>query len=418
MKPMKVLMLSKEYPPNVYGGAGVHVNYLARTLGELMEVEVRCFGDQNSKRDKLRVRGFSGRLDSPDTAGNNRENNEPSVRKARQFNRVLQPMATDLSIVNQPIEADIIHAHTWYTFLAGFLGKQLYDLPLVTTVHSLEPLRPWKREQLGNGYRLSSWMEKTGLENSDRVIAVSRAMKEDIVKYYEVEKKRVEIIYNGIDLNQYQYTEKTHRIEEFGVDPEQPYALFVGRITRQKGIIHFMEAIKHIREDLQIVLCAGAPDTDEIEQEMTSRVNHLQQERGNIIWINQMVDKETVIQLYSQAEVFVCPSIYEPFGIINLEAMACRTPVVASAIGGIKEVVVHGETGLLVEFTPQGEQDNEPADPAAFARGLARGVNTLMDDPELRQQMKDNGRQRVEEKFSWSRIAARTRDLYQELAGL
>lgn len=395
---MKALFLTKEYPPNIYGGAGVHVDYLTSALQEIMELEVRCFGEQKKKEDNLVVEGYNSEWQF-----------------TGKFQKVLTPLATNLLMVDKKINAGVVHAHTWYTFWAGFLFKKLYNIPLVTTVHSLEPLRPWKQEQLGNGYLISSWMEKMGLENSDRVVAVSRGMKEDILKHYDIPEERVKVIYNGIDLHQYQYTESNKARLKYGIDLTKPYILFVGRITRQKGIIHLLNALKYIKDGVQVVLCAGAPDTEEIKREMTEKVSEIQKIREGVIWINEMVPKEAIIELYSQAAVFVCPSVYEPFGIINLEAMACKTPVVASAVGGIKEVVVDGETGFLVSFTRKDEISNEPEDAETFSRELARKINILLNDEKLQKEMALKGRERVEKYFSWEAIARQTKELYREV---
>ncbi len=320
----KVMMLTKEFPNNIYGGAGVHVDYLSKNLSNIMDVEVRAFaGEEELVEDNRNANAYTSW-------------DEMSKNTDKRFIKALEALSIDLAMAKDRVDADVVHCHTWYTFMGGFLAKKLYNIPLVTTIHSMEPLRPWKEEQLGNAYHLSSWMEKTAVEDSDKVIAVSKGMKEDILKYYDVDEEKVEVIYNGIDLDQYQYTASTEYREEYGIDLNKPYVLFVGRITRQKGIIHLVNAIKDINEDAQIVLCAGAPDTEEIEREMTEKVTAIQEDRDGVIWINEMVSKEAVIEFYSNATVFCCPSVYEPFGIINLESMACNTPVVASAVVGIK----------------------------------------------------------------------------------
>lgn len=399
---IKAAFFTREYPPYIYGGAGVHVDYLTRALTELINIEVRSFGDQNEEEEQIKVKGYRS-WDELNQGSNNK------------YKKVLEPFSVNLAMVKEPLEVDLVHAHTWYTFMAGFLAKKLYDIPLVTTIHSLEPLRPWKKEQLGNGYKVSSWMEKTGLEFSDRVIAVSREMKKDILKHFEINENKVKVIYNGIDLQQYQETNSTVYREKYGIKLDQPYLLFVGRITRQKGIIHLVNAIDDIRKDVQIVLCAGAPDTEEIAREMEKKVSSIQSKRGGVIWINEMVSKDAVIELYSNATVFVCPSVYEPFGIINLEAMACRTPVVASSVGGIKEVVVDGETGFLVKFEGREDAGNEPVDPLAFSQALAEKINLVLSDRKLQERMAASGRKRVEEFFSWESIARQTLKLYQEI---
>ncbi len=402
MSDIRVTILTREYPPYVYGGAGVHVDYLSRALGNLMGVEIRAFGDQDTIVKGIKVKGYLpwGEL---------------SMVSDQRFKKVLDPLSVGLAMIKDTFLSDLVHAHTWYTFLAGKLAKMLYNLPLVTTIHSMEPLRPWKAEQLGSGYRVSSWMEQTGLEFSDKIVAVSREMKKDILKYFDVNDDDIEVIYNGIDLQEYQLSENTFYREKYDIKLDKPYILFVGRMTRQKGIIHLVNAIKDIHEGVQVVLCAGAPDTVEIEQEMVNKVNVLQEQREGIIWINEMVSREAVIEFYSNAAVFVCPSVYEPFGIINLEAMACETPVVASAVGGIKEVVVDGETGFLVEFKAVDEITGEPEDPEGFSRNLAQKINIIIEDQDLQQRFGENGRARVEKYFSWNSIAQQTMEMYESL---
>jgi starch synthase len=310
---------------------------------------------------------------------------------------------------------DVVHTHTWYVSMAGYLAKKLYSVPFVLTTHSLEPLRAWKAEQLGSGYAMSSWMERTAILDADAIIAVSQGTKTDILRAYpEVDPDRIHVIYNGIDLAEYQKTEETKALVDYGVDPAVPYLLFVGRITRQKGVTHLVDAIRHLPADTQVVLCAGAPDTPEIAAEMRKKVQDAQQHHKRIVWIEKMVTKREAIQLYSNARVFCCPSVYEPFGIINLEAMACRVPVVASATGGIKEVVVEGKTGYLVPFD-QDPVTSFPRDPETFARDLASRSSELMADPEKCQRFGEAGRRRVEEQFSWTAIAHQTIELYERL---
>lgn len=396
---MKALFLTNEYPPNVYGGAGVHVDYLSRELARLMQVEVRCFGDQKSEQGNLTVRGFE--LDAGSfTCPKPLRSVFGAVRRCTDFNTA-------------NIDADLVHCHTWYSHFGGILAKMNYGLPLVITTHSLEPLRPWKREQLAGGYDFSVWVEKTALEMADAVIAVSAQTKSDIERLFNVRPERLHIIYNGIDLEEYGKTDSTAALNRFGIT--RPYVLFVGRITRQKGIIHLVRAIEHVDEGFQIVLCAGAPDTPEIGEEMKAAVAEVQAKRRGVIWIDEMVDKPTVRELYSNASVFCCPSIYEPFGIINLEAMACETAVVATAVGGIKEVVVDGETGFLVPIDPMNEAPFEPREPARFERDLAARINQLMGDPALCARFGRAGRKRAEEKFGWAAIAQQTKALYETL---
>lgn len=398
---MKALLLSNEYPPYTYGGAGVHVEYLSRELAKLMDVEVRAFGDQKISKPHLTVKGFPLNTDSFDCP--------------KPLRSVFGAMQRCVQFNSAGLDASVVHCHTWYTHLGGILAKINYGIPLVITVHSLEPLRPWKREQLGGGYDFTCWVEKTALEMADAVIAVSRETKRDIQRLFDIPDERIPIIYNGIDLEEYSKVETRAAIKRLGIDPMKPYILFVGRIARQKGIIHLVNAIKYMNPGFQIVLAAGAPDTTEIADEMKSAVGRAQQHREGVIWIGEMIDPKTKIELYSNAAVFVCPSIYEPFGIINLEAMACGTAVVASAVGGIKEVVVHGETGLLVPLDQMKESPFEPTQPDRFARNLADAVNSLMADPAKREAFGKAGRRRAEAKFGWDAIARETADLYSSL---
>ncbi|SHI71975.1 glycogen synthase [Algibacter luteus] len=399
---MKALFYTREFPPYVYGGAGVHVEYLADELSKLMDLEVRCFGDQNSNEGSLSVKGF------PFEDGIFKDADD-------KLKSVFKTLSTSLHMNADVVDADVVHCHTWYAHFAGIVSKLCYGTPLVITTHSLEPLRPWKREQLGRGYDASSWVEKTAIEMADALIAVSEETKEDVIKHFNVDENKVKVIYNGINLQQYVQTSKSSTLDEYKVDKNKPYVLFVGRITRQKGIIHLVNAIKYLDPDTQIVLCAGAPDTPEIGKEMESAVNEVKKSRDNVIWIDKMVTKEEIIQLYSHADVFCCPSIYEPFGIINIEAMACNTAVVASAVGGIKEVVVDGETGILVPLEQQTEAPFEPINPDKFSRDLAEGINKVISNEALRETMAKNGRKRVEDYFDWVAIAKQVEELYKTL---
>jgi starch synthase len=401
---MKTLLLTNEYPPSTYGGAGVHVEYLSRELAKIMDVDVRAFGDQRVDEPHLQVRGF-GVDTSTFRCPNNLTSVFGAVRRCTDFN-------------SAGIDAQVVHCHTWYSHFGGILAKLNYAIPLVITVHSLEPLRPWKREQLGHGYDFSAWIEKTAIEMADAVIAVSEGTKADVLRLFDVDEKRVRIIYNGIDPEEYRPVPERDALAEYGIDPEKPFVLFVGRIARQKGIIHLVRAIRYFAPGFQVVLCAGAPDTPEIATEMKQALAEAERSRPGVIWIDKMASKRAIYQFYTHAAVFCCPSIYEPFGIINLEAMACETPVVASAVGGIKEVVVDGETGFLVPLQQMAESPFEPIDPDRFARDLAEKINVLMADPELRRRFGKAGRRRAIEKFSWSAIAGQTKNLYEELVGL
>lgn len=399
---MKALFYTREFPPYVYGGAGVHVEYLANELSKLMNMEVRSFGDQEVPSESLSVKGYEFEHSDFDTAD-------------KKLKAVLQTLRTCVNMNIAPVDADIVHCHTWYAHFAGIVAKLCYGTPLVITTHSLEPLRPWKREQLGHGYEASSWIEKTAIEMADAVIAVSEETKVDVLKYFDVDASKIKVIYNGINLSEYKVTSGTSTLERHHINSEKPYVLFVGRITRQKGIIHLVNAIKYIDEDTQIVLCAGAPDTPEIAKEMENAVAEVTKIRKNVIWISEMLPKPEVIQLYSHASVFCCPSIYEPFGIINLEAMACETAVVASAVGGIKEVVIHNETGLLVPVEQQSVAPFEPLNPEQFSRDMAESINTIIKNDELRRAMEIAGRQRVEDVFDWTAIAKQVYELYQTI---
>jgi starch synthase len=399
---LRVGLLTREYPPYVYGGAGVHVEYLSRELARSIDVEVHCWGDQSFDDGNLHVRGAQPW-------------NLITEGPPEKFKTALETFSLNLAQVQSLAGIDIVHTHTWYVSMAGFLAKKLFGVPFVLTTHSLEPLRAWKAEQLGSGYAMSSWMERTGILDADAVIAVSQGTKADILRAYpEIHPERIHVIYNGIDLNEYQKTADTAALTTCGVDPSRPYVLFVGRITRQKGVTHLVDAIPHLPPNTQVVLCAGAPDTPEIAAEMREKIERARAVNPRIIWIDKMLPKPEAIQLYSNCSVFCCPSVYEPFGIINLEAMACRAPVVASATGGILEVVVDGVTGYLVPFDHD-PVTSFPLHPDKFSRDLAAKISAVLGDPGKARQFGDAGRKRVEEKFSWTAIAEQTIQLYREL---
>ena len=397
----KVALFTNEFPPNVYGGAGVHVEYLSRELAKLVEVDVRSFGEQDVHEGNLRVKGYGAWSEA-------KENTNP------RFGGALDAFHRDLAMAKDTLDAQVVHCHTWYADMAGVLAKKLWGVPLVVTIHSLEPLRPWKVEQLGNAYHLSSWMERTAIEEADAIVAVSQETRNDVLRFFDVPPEKIHVIHNGIDLAQYRNNPATDALTARGVDPSRPFVLFVGRITRQKGIIHLVNAIPAIDPSLQVVLCAGAPDTKEIGAEMAERVAEVSKNRQGVIWIQEMLPRADVIQFYSHAAVFCCPSVYEPFGIINLEAMACETAVVASAIGGIPEVVVPHETGLLVDL-PLQEGSFEPVDSARYAHDLAAAINQVALDQATRERYGKNGRKRVEDYFSWTAIAERTLAMYRTL---
>jgi starch synthase len=400
---MRIALLSNEYPPHIYGGAGVHVDYLARELVTLENgnhfLQILCFGEQKARSENNLVQGITSREDLPFQDSRHK--------------KLFDALYRNLVMAGSVKEADLVHCHTWYTHFAGCLLRELLDIPLILTVHSLEPHRPWKEEQLANAYAVSTWLEKTALLNADGIIAVSRSMKEDVQQLYGVSPDRIRVIHNGIDLDHYKPTFDREIIRSYGINPDKSFILFVGRITRQKGILHLVNGLPHIERDTQIVLCAGAADTEKLSGEMKQRVEEVRASTNNqIIWIPEFLPEDHMVVLYSHASLFVCPSVYEPFGIINLEAMACNTPVVASAVGGICEVVVHNETGMLVDFD---RGDNlEPKRPEQFSRDLATAINQLLTSPEKLKAMGIESRKRVEQHFSWENIAQQTLEYYRE----
>ena len=391
---MKALLLTREFPPEVYGGAGVHVEYLARELAQRIDLEVRCFGEP---REAPGVYAFSPWAELADASS------------------ALQTMSVDLRLAAHAEGVDVVHSHTWYTIFGGHLTKLLHGVPHVVTTHSLEPMRPWKTDQLGaGGYALSSFCERTGIESADAIVAVSNAMRGDVRSAYpQVDPSLIEVVYNGIDTHQYQPDPKTDALQKHGIDPDLPTVLFVGRITRQKGIVHLLDAALEIAPEAQLVFCAGAPDEPEIERATRERAAKVRERRSNVVWIEEMLPKPEVIQLLTHATVFCVPSIYEPLGIVNLEAMACEAPVVASAVGGIPEVIVDGETGLLVPVALGA--DGNPTDPARFASDFAAKVNELLADPDRAKRMGKAGRVRAVDEFSWGAIAEKTIALYERL---
>lgn len=408
---MRITLLSNEYPPYVYGGAGVHVEYLSKALSRLAgagnRVDILCFGDQNHQEPSLSARGLkpSGSFPSQNA----------------QYAKLMDTLARNVMMSGSVEASDVVHCHTWYSHFAGCILRNLFRIPLVLTTHSLEPHRPWKVEQLGNAYHVSTWLERTAYQNADGVVAVSQSMKADVHDLYGVPHDRIRVIPNGIDVDEYQSSPNPELLRSHGVDPEKPFVLFVGRITRQKGVLHLINAIRHLKRGTQVVLCAGAPDTREIGEEMTRKVEEARQDSAHpIVWIEKMLPKKEIIAFYSHAAAFCCPSVYEPFGIINLEAMACGAPVVASKVGGIPEVVVDGDTGFLVPFAVKNDTagpaaEFEPKEPARFSADLAASLNLLLDSPERRKAMAAKARKRVEDQFAWSQVAARTHQFYQEL---
>ncbi len=387
---MRIGVLTREYPPEVYGGAGVHVDHLVSELRQRCQVEVHCFG--------------APRPDAPHFTVHN-HTVAPGLAAA---NPALQTLSVDLAMADALSGVDLVHSHTWYANLAGHLARTLHGVPHVVTAHSLEPRRPWKAEQLGGGYRVSSWVERTTYEHADAIIAVSDGMRADVLDCYPtVHPERVHVVRNGIDTTTYRPVEETEAIHRLGADPARPIVAFVGRITRQKGVGHLLAAAQHIDPGAQLLLCAGAPDTAEIETEIRTAVAALSAARPGVIWVPDMLSTADVRQVLSAATVFACPSVYEPLGIVNLEAMACGTAVVASAVGGIPEVVDDGVTGLLVPYDEQ--------DPEAFQRNLAYRINELLANPDRVTTMGQAGRKRAVTEFSWSAVADRTVHLYHQL---
>jgi starch synthase len=396
---VRVDLLTREYPPDVYGGAGVHVEYLVRSLRPHADVRVHCFGAP--RQPPFDEPGVAAYPDPPGLTG---------------ANAALRTLGIDVEMAAWCSGTDVVHSHTWYANLGGHLAKLLHDVPHVVTAHSLEPLRPWKAEQLGGGYALSSWCERTALEAADAVIAVSAGMRRDVLAAYpSVEQDRVHVVHNGIDTSQYRPDPGTDVLERFGVDRDRPSVTYVGRITRQKGLPLLLRAAASLPPEVQLVLLAGAPDTPEIAAEVEGLAAQLRASRGAVVWVQEMLPKHEVIQVLTHSTVFVCPSVYEPMGIVNLEAMACETAVVATATGGIPEVVVDGETGVLVPIEQATDGTGTPLDPDRFVADLARAINELLADPDRATAMGRAGRQRAVDRFSWDVVAQRTLEVYRSV---
>jgi alpha-maltose-1-phosphate synthase len=394
---MRVDLLTREYPPEVYGGAGVHVAELVRALRRDIEVAVRCFGAPREERGTFAY---------------------PTPQEFGGRNAALGTMGVDLLMAADSAGADLVHSHTWYANFAGFTAKRLHGIPHVVTAHSLEPLRPWKAEQLGGGYRLSSWVERSAFEDADAVIAVSDGMRRDILRAYPaIDPGRVEVVYNGIDLADWQPNPDVETARALGLDPDRPSIVFVGRITRQKGLPYLLRAARRLPAEVQLVLCAGAPDTDEIMAEVTGLVDELRAERGGVVWIDRHLPRNELTALLTAATAFVCPSVYEPLGIVNLEAMACGAPVVGTATGGIPEVVEDGVTGVLVPIEQADDGTGTPLDPERFVADLADALTRVVADPVRAKAMGEAGRRRAEAQFAWDAIAARTRSVYDRVLG-
>ncbi|KHD72259.1 glycosyl transferase family 1 [Actinoplanes utahensis] len=394
---MRADLITREYPPEVYGGAGVHLEYLSRDLRRLADVRVHCFG---APRDEAGVTAY------------------PEPAELAGANAALRTMGVNLAIAEGCAGADVVHSHTWYANFAGHTAKLLHGVPHVLTTHSLEPLRPWKAEQLGGGYALSSFCERTAIESADAIIAVSGGMRRDVLKAYpSVDPDKIHVVYNGIDTSLYQPSFETDVVDRLGIDRNRPSVVFVGRITRQKGLPYLMRACRDLPAEAQIILLAGAPDTPEIAAEVELLARELREARDpqGVIWVQEMLPKQDVVQVLTHATVFVCPSIYEPMGIVNLEAMACETAVVATATGGIPEVVADGETGLLVPIQQVEDGTGTPVDPDRFVADLTATLARLLDDPQLAERMGKAGRRRAVERFSWSRIAEDTLEIYRSV---
>ena len=390
---MRIDLITKEYPPDIYGGAGVHVAELVQVLRKHIEVQVRCFGADRDEAD-TKSYGHASAFD--------------------QANAALQTIATDLEMVSEVAGADLVHSHTWYANFAGQIASSLHGIPHLITAHSLEPLRPWKEEQLGGGYRLSSWIERTAYEGATRIIAVSDGMRKDILRAYpQLDPNKVTVVHNGIDLTAFQSATNPELVRSLGVDPAQRSVVFVGRITQQKGLPYLLKAARALPKDVQLVLCAGAPDTKEIQALVTDLVDELKKERDNVIWIERHLSREELIAVLSSATVFACPSIYEPLGIVNLEAMACGIPVVATATGGIPEVVLHNQTGLLVPIEQLEDGSGKPLDEEKFVADFASALNQMLANPDLAN-FGLAGRKRVEDHFSWDAVAQDTIRVYRE----
>jgi starch synthase len=389
---MRIDLITKEYPPHIYGGAGVHVAELVKVLRKTIDVKVRCFGEVRDESDTF---AYTHPADF-DSA-----------------NPALQTMATDLAMVSDMASTDLVHSHTWYANFAGQVASKLHGVPHLITAHSLEPLRPWKEQQLGGGYRLSSFIEKSAYEEATGIIAVSAGMRDDILRAYpQIDPAKVTVVHNGIDLEAFQAAKDLDSVRAHGVDPDQRSVLFVGRITKQKGLPYLIKAARDLPSDVQLVLAAGAPDTDQILQEVTDLVEELRKVRNNVIWIQKHLSRQELIALLSSATVFACPSIYEPLGIVNLEAMACSIPVVGTATGGIPEVVAHNQTGLLVPIDQLTDGSGTPIDEARFVSDFAAALNQMLASSQLRE-FGEAGRKRVEQHFSWASIAEQTLSVYR-----
>lgn len=399
---MKIALFSNEFPPNIYGGAGVHIDFLSQELAKLGQVELRCFGNQLENSNSMNVIGIQSSLNKMEDDKN-------------QHIKMFHNLSRNVEMSQNTLDADVIHCHTWYTHLSGIFSRELLQVPLILTTHSLETHRPWKVEQLGNGYFLSRWIENHAYNTADGIIAVSQQMKTDVIEAYGVAPEKVTVIHNGIDPEFYKPTFDTDLLLEYGINPEIPFVLFVGRITRQKGISQLISAAKYFNKNCQVVLCAGAPDTEEIAKETESLIQELQSQRDGIILISEMLPREKIKVLYSHARVFACPSLYEPFGIINLEAMSCETPVVGSAVGGIPEIIIEGKTGYLIELESISRTDFNPKNPEEFQKNFAQKINHLLEDENLATQMGKAGRERVLEIFSWESIAKTTYNYYEKV---
>lgn len=405
---MRVDLLTREFPPHVYGGAGVHVTELAKVLKAHAEVHVHAFdGEREGASGDITIHGYD------------------EVDELKDANATIKTLGVDLLIADKTGDADIIHSHTWYANMAGHISKLLHETPHVISAHSLEPLRPWKREQLGGGYAVSSWIEKTAYEAADGIVAVSNGMRDDILRSYpNVDPDKVRVIHNGIDLDEWKAPETDEEWESareyfrsYDLDPDKPTIIFVGRITRQKGVPGLLRALQYVPEDVQVILCAGAPDTKEILEETRKLVEDLQKDRDGVVWIDEHLPHEKIVALEACSTTFVTPSVYEPLGIVNLEAMAVGLPVVGTATGGIPDVIDHGVTGTLVPIEQKQDGTGTPLDPDKFEKDLGEALAEMVADPERAKEMGVAGRKRAEDHFSWETIAVKTMEFYNDILG-
>lgn len=398
---LQLLCLTNEYPPYVWTGAGVHVEYLTREIAQSIAVDVRCFGDQHFTQGNLRVEGLAF--------------DEQAIQAPKPLRPVLGATRRCWDVAAAGVDADLVHCHTWHTLWGGILAKWLYGVPFVITVHSLERMSPWNRERFGGGYDFACWVERSALETADAVIAVSQSTKHDLQRLFHVPEDRIQVIYNGVDPTEFRKQSSAATLQRYGIDSSIPYLLYVGRLARHKGLPYLLQAMAYMDHGYQVVLCAGQPDTPAVAAETQRAIEQAAAHREGVIWIQERVEKAELIELYSHAAALCCPSLYEPFGLVIIEAMACEIPVIATAVGGIPEIVVDGETGVLVPVEQMSDAPYAPRDQDRFAQDLAEAINHLMANGVLRERMGQAGRRRIEELFTWSRIASETLMLYERV---